>query len=85
MIDNQESLGGFRLVRATRRSHNVGGPVPAPSEPTPEDFLMLFTEDWRPVEAANLFTMKVRYKPLKTARWQNSQRASAQDLAQWWT
>lgn len=86
MSDESDDYGRFRIIRATRENGVfVPGPVPSPSEPTPEGFLMLFTEDWYPVEAANRFSMEFRYKPVKTTRWQNSQRASVQDLAQWWT
>lgn len=85
MCEHGIESGTFRIVRATRRGHGVGGPIPEPSQPTPEGFLLLFTEDWHLVEPANRFSFDVRYKPLKTGRWQNSQRATAHDLAQWWT
>ena len=85
MIVDGGEPGHIRIIRATRRGALVPGPVPSPSVATPDGFLMLFTNDWQPVEAANRFMMDVRYRPMKSTRWQNTQRASAQDLAQWWT
>lgn len=85
MLDSNDESDRIRLVRASRLGASVPGPVPATSLPTPDGFYMLFTPDWHPIEPANRFMMEYRYKPSKTSSWQNTQRASAQDLAQWWT
>jgi integrase len=85
MVEGGDGPESVRIIRASRKGAFVPGPIPSPSEATPEGFLMLFTADLHPVEAANRFMMDVCYRPIKSSRWQNSQRASAQDLAQWWT
>jgi len=56
MTEGGCEYGGVRIVRATRNSAAIPGPVPSPSESTPEGLLILFTEDWRPVEAARVVT-----------------------------
>lgn len=52
---------------------------------TPEGFVMLFDADFQPVEAANLFLRDHCYKPSQNRKWQKTQAAYADDLANWWT
>lgn len=73
-----------RVVKARRDGHDVAGPLPQPQTITPTGLQMLFTNDWHPIMPANLFSMQRIYKPMKSARWQNTQKAIAHDLAQWW-
>lgn len=73
-----------RVVKARRDGHDVAGPLPQPQTITPTGLPgLLFTNDWHPIMPANLFQCRI-YKPMKSARWQNTQKAIAHDLAQWW-
>ena len=52
---------------------------------TPAGFVMLFTDEFHPIEPANLFLLDRCYVPARHGKWQATQAAYADDLAQWWT
>ena len=52
---------------------------------TPAGFVMLFDDDLHPIEPANLFLLDHCHVPARRGRWQGTQKAYADDLAQWWT
>ena len=52
---------------------------------TPDGFVLLFDQALHPIQPANLFLYDRCYAPNRAGKWQNTQAAYADDLAQWWT
>jgi integrase len=51
---------------------------------TPDGFVLLFDAELKPIDPANSYLFEQFYQPQVGDRWQNTQRAMADDLSAWW-
>lgn len=87
--DNQNfAMATIHRIRAVDYSFDEAGDFDGATMRglrTPAGFVMLFDDDLRPIEPANLFLLDHCHVPARRGRWQKTQTAYADDLVHWWT
>jgi integrase/recombinase XerC len=86
--DNLAGIQPIHRIRATDYSPVDAGdfePAALRGLRTPAGFVMLFDEDFHPIEPANVFLLEHCHVPARRDRWQKTQTAYADDLVHWWT